>query len=302
MVVAVEGVTAIHLARLRVITGDEQPAGRKLDADARPRAIPAPIRPATRGGEIPRSRPRQAVIRAVRQPDGGWGRAFSGHDLFFGRLARTAREGQPDRARVAVHHGAGIAQGVLPEIRNLLLGQPGLAPIRAAAQDEINVTHQTATAHAPLGEGEHGSFGGDDQRGDAVTLVALARDEERLRGQLGGGQAPREQQSEDRQTKSAKGDDVEIHGWPAVWRAQRIPSRFRCERFSYGELHQPFTGSSPSPHTSTRDCGRRRRCPRGRRGARTCSPRGSSRGRRLARASRAAASRRRFGRRCGARL
>src|SRR5439155_8047479 len=65
---------------------------------------------------------------------------------------------------------------------------PGLAAVEAALEKEIDVAGIGLVVLAALAEGQEGALGRDDQRGDAVGVVAVvAGDEERgLRGLAGG--------------------------------------------------------------------------------------------------------------------
>src|SRR5262249_37062029 len=102
-------------------------------------------------------------------------------DPRLGVAAEVVGHEEPDGPGLAIDDGAGVAAGVVAVVPDDLRLAPRPAAVGAAAQEQVDVATVAAALLAPFAEGEQGAFRRDDERRDAVGVVApLAGREQRL--------------------------------------------------------------------------------------------------------------------------
>ncbi len=159
-----------------IIARNHQPAPMRpmlnLYSDSRPGRIPTPGRVFSRGGDIHGRRPRLAVDLAVGEPDGARGACFPCLDLGLARVAGIMRQQEPDGPRRFIYYRAGIAACVWAIIPDHLRLAPDLAAIGGALQQQVDVARIGAAVLSPLAKGQQSQVAGDDQRRDAIDVIA----------------------------------------------------------------------------------------------------------------------------------
>src|SRR5262249_24946927 len=133
--VGLEGVAVGDL----VVAGDDEAAALELNADAWSGGVPGPVRLLDVFGDLDRLRPGDAVVSALRDPDGTCALALALDDLGLGVLAEVVRQQQPDGAGALIDDGTRVAAGVVAVIPDDLCRRPGLAAVGTAAEQQVDV-------------------------------------------------------------------------------------------------------------------------------------------------------------------